>query len=61
MFSHRNIHKYTSTSTDGKTNNQTDHVLIDKRQHLNIVDVWSFRGADCDPNHYLVAAKVRDF
>ena len=29
MFPHRNIHKYTWTS-DGKTNNQIDHVLIDR-------------------------------
>jgi len=30
MFSHHNIYKYTWTSPDGKTHNQTDHVLIDK-------------------------------
>jgi hypothetical protein len=29
MFPHRNVHKYTWTSPDGKTHNQIDRVLID--------------------------------
>jgi hypothetical protein len=28
MFSHRNIHKYTWTSPDEKTNNQIGYILI---------------------------------
>src|SRR5215468_10162524 len=43
MFTHRNVHKYTWTSPDGKTHNQIDHVLIDRRRHSSIVDVRSFR------------------
>ena len=60
MFPHRDIHKYTWTSTEGKTHNQSDHILIDRRWHLNILDVRSFRGAYCDTDHYLVVAKLRE-
>ena len=30
-FLRQNIHKYTWTSLDGKTHNQIDHILIDRR------------------------------
>jgi len=53
--------KYIWTSPDGKTHNQIHHVLIHKRRHSNIVNVQSFGLADCDTDHYLVIAKVRDY
>jgi hypothetical protein len=59
-FPHRDIHKHTWTSRDGVAHNQIDHVLIDKRQHSNILYIRSFRGADCDTDHYLVVAKLRE-
>ena len=59
MFPHLNVHKYAWTSPDGKTHNQTYHILIDRRWNSSILDVRSLRGADYDSDHYLVIAEVR--
>ena len=60
VFPHRNIHNYTWTSANGKTHNQIEHILIDRRWHSSILHVQSFRQVDCDTDHYLVVAKVRE-
>jgi hypothetical protein len=60
MFPHRNIHKYTWSSPDGKTHNRIAHIPVDRRRHSNVPDFRSFRAADCDTDHYLVVAKVRE-
>jgi len=33
---------------------------MDRRWHSSVLDVRSFRGADCDTDHYLVIAKIRE-
>ncbi len=48
------------TNGNERTHNQIDHILIYKRWHSSILDVPSFRGADCDTNHYMVVVKVRE-
>ncbi|PSN43801.1 hypothetical protein C0J52_15501 [Blattella germanica] len=48
------------TSPDGKTRNQIDHVLVDKRWHSSIIDIRSVRGLDCNSDHQLVRVKVRE-
>jgi hypothetical protein len=60
MFPHRNIHEFTWTSPDGKTHNQIDHILLHRRRHSSILDVRSIRAGDCDTDHYLVVAEVRE-
>jgi hypothetical protein len=60
MFPHRNIYKFTWTSTDGKNHNQIDHILIDSKRHSYVLDrsvqqiviltpVWWWQelGTDC--------------
>jgi hypothetical protein len=54
-FIHCDIHKHIWTSFVGVIHNQIDHVLIDKRRHSNILlDVRSFREADCDIEQNMV-------
>jgi hypothetical protein len=60
MFPHRNIHKYSWNSLDGRIHNQTDHILIDRRWHPNVLDVRSFRRGDCDIDHIANLCKFRE-
>ena len=54
------MHKYTWTSPDGKTHNQIDHMLIERRRHSSIIEMRSFRGADSDTDQYLIVPNVME-
>ncbi|PNF42868.1 hypothetical protein B7P43_G13088 [Cryptotermes secundus] len=58
-FLHKNIHKRIWAAPDGVTFNQIDHVLTEKQFAMNILDVRTLRGANCDSDHYLVQVKYR--
>jgi len=47
IFHHRNFRKYNWTSPD-KTHNQIEHIVTNRRWRSSILDVRSFRKADCD-------------
>jgi hypothetical protein len=34
--------------------------MMNRRQHSTILDVGSFMRAECDTDHYVVVAKVRE-
>jgi len=59
MFPHKDIHKYTWTSPDGRTRNQIDHIGVNGIFKKSIQDVRAFRGADVRNDHKLVVENIQ--
>ncbi|VDP20660.1 unnamed protein product [Schistosoma margrebowiei] len=57
-FLHKRIHKATWISPDHITENQIDHIVINKSRRI-MEDVRTRRGADIASDHHLVVAKMK--
>ena len=59
LFPHKNIHKNTWISPDGRTKNQIDHILINKKWRGSLQDVRVCRGADVFTDHHLLVCNLK--
>ena len=59
LFPHKKIHKGTWKSPDNQTINQIDHILIESKHKSMLEDCRTFRGANIDSDHFLVATKIK--
>ncbi|VDP49581.1 unnamed protein product [Schistosoma curassoni] len=59
IFLYNRIHKTTWTSPDHTTQNQIDHICINKKFGRTMEDVRTKRGADIASDHHLLVAKMR--
>ncbi|VDP11355.1 unnamed protein product [Schistosoma margrebowiei] len=59
IFPHKRIHKTTWIPPDHTTENQIDHICINKKFRRTMEDVRSKRGDDIDSDHYLVVANLK--
>jgi len=53
-FPHKDIHKETWYSADGRTVNKIDHVLISNRFRRTITDIRALKGPDIGSDHNLL-------
>ena len=59
MFEKHPRRLYTWTSSDGKTKNQIDYIMVEKRWSSIIQDVTTKPSADCDTDHELLVGTMK--
>ena len=59
QFQHKDIHKLTWKSPDGRTRNMIDHTLVNRKWIKSVRDTRVFRDADVGSDHNLVICTVK--
>ncbi|KAF2895128.1 hypothetical protein ILUMI_11046 [Ignelater luminosus] len=59
-FDHKDIHKATWISPDGKTRNQIDYVLAEDKHYVSIRDCRSYKRADANSDHIVDLLQKED-
>jgi Reverse transcriptase (RNA-dependent DNA polymerase)/Domain of unknown function (DUF6451) len=59
IFKHKDIHKVTWYSSDGRTMNQIDHISISRKWRKSLLDVRVLRGAEVYTDHKLLVGAIQ--